>query len=219
MDVEKASGAVHLAKADQNPDVSVFGRYSYQDNVPFLAINFGTFRVQLTYDLFDGGRRRAVVRESDTQLAQAKENLAPVTEELRVQTAYNKLELTEQTAQVSKQVLALRGESTRLSAQQLQQGMALKSEANGAAARELEAKTSLLRSQLDYVAAGDELIQAMGQTPQEIMGRVRAAGDLHRDRTRHSVGRRILESASGVDVILVQPVCATPTLRVSKSRV
>jgi hypothetical protein len=64
--------------------------------------------------------------------------------------------------QVSEQVLALRGESTRLSAQQLQHGMALKSET----ARELEAKTTILQSQLDYVAAGDELIEAMGQTPQ-----------------------------------------------------
>jgi len=167
-EVAKASGAVRLAKADYIPDVSAFARYSYQDNVPFLARNFGTFGAQVTYDLFDGGRRRAAVRESDAQLAQAQENLARVTEdaELKVQIAYNKLQRTKQMMQVSEQVLALREESTRVSAQQLAQGAALKSEADGAAARELDAKTTLLQSQLDYIEAGDELIEATGQTPQ-----------------------------------------------------
>jgi outer membrane protein TolC len=167
-EVEKASGAVRLAKADYIPDVSGFARYSYQDNIPFLARNFGTFGVELSYDLFDGGRRRAAVRGSNAQLAQANENLARVTEDvqLRVQIAYNQLERTKQMMQVSEQVLALREESTRVSTQQLAQGAALKSEVDGAAARELEAKTTLLQSQLGYLAAGDELIEAMGQTPQ-----------------------------------------------------
>ncbi len=54
-EMEKASAAVRLAKAEYYPDVSAFARYSYQNNVPFLARNFGTFGAQLTYDLFDGG--------------------------------------------------------------------------------------------------------------------------------------------------------------------
>jgi outer membrane protein TolC len=167
-DVEKASGALRLSKADYIPDVSAFARYSYQDDVPFLARNFGTFGVQLTYDLFDAGRRRATVRESDAQLAQAQENLARVTEEaeLRVQSAYNKLERTKQMVHVSEQVVALRVEASRVSAQQLEHGAALKSDADSAVAREFEAKTLLLQSQLDYIAAGDELIEATGQTPQ-----------------------------------------------------
>ena len=58
------------------PDVSAFARYSYQNNVPFLARNFGSFGVHLDYDLFDSGRKRAVLREREAQLSQAKENLA-----------------------------------------------------------------------------------------------------------------------------------------------
>jgi outer membrane protein TolC len=167
-EVEKASGALQLSKADYIPDVTAFARYSYQDNVPFLARNFGSFGFQLNYDLFDAGRRRAEVRESGAILSKAQENLARVTEEaeLRVQTAYNKLERTKQMVDVSEKVLALREESTRVSAHQLEQGAALKSAAEGAAARELEAKSLLLQSQLDYIAAGDELTEAIGQTPQ-----------------------------------------------------
>jgi outer membrane protein TolC len=167
-EVQKASAGVKLSKAEYIPDVSAFARYSYQNNVPFLARNFGTFGVQLTYDLFDGGRRRAALQESDAQLAKAKENLARVTEEveLGVQVAYNKLHRTQEMVNVSEELLTLRTESSRVSAQQLERGAALKSQADNAVAQEFDAKTQLLQSQLDYIQARDEMTQAMGLTPQ-----------------------------------------------------
>jgi len=71
-------------------------RYSYQNNVPFLARNFAPL-VFTWYDLFDGGRKRAVKREREAQLAQARENLAKLTDEASLPShAYNKLERTEQ---------------------------------------------------------------------------------------------------------------------------
>jgi len=167
-EVQKASASVRLSKADYVPDVSAFARYSYQSGVPFLARNFGSFGVQLSYDLFDGGRRRAALRESDAQLAKAKENLARVTEEveLAVQVAYNRLQRTQQMVNVSEELLALRTESSRVATQQLQNGTALDSQADSALAQEYDAKTQLLQSQLNYIQASDELRQAMGQTPE-----------------------------------------------------
>jgi outer membrane protein len=167
-EVEKASAAVRLAKADYVPDISAFARYSYADHVPFLARNFGSFGVQFTYDLFDGGRRRAAVSESNARLAEAQEDLARVTEEveLKVQTAANKLERTREMVKVSEEILALRTESSRVMTQELQKGAALRSQADTAVAQELDAKTLLLRSQLDYVQAGDEMTQAIGRTPE-----------------------------------------------------
>ena len=167
-ELRKASAAVQLAKADYVPDITAFARYSYANNVPFLAHNFGSFGVELTYDLFDGGRRRAQVRESDAQVAEAKENLARVTEdvELRLQIAYNKLQRTKEMVQVSQELYALRAESSRVSAQQLQKGEALQSQAQSAVAQEFDAKTVLLQSQLDYIQARDEVVQAMGLTPE-----------------------------------------------------
>jgi outer membrane protein TolC len=167
-EVEKASAGVHLAKADYLPEFSALARYSYQSNVPFLAHNFGTFGGQLTYDLFDGGRRRAAVSESEAKLAQAKENLARVTDdvELQVETALNRLNRTKEMVTVSEQILTLRAESRRVSGQQLGKGEALESQADAALAQELEAKALLLQSQLSYIQAHDELVQAMGLTPQ-----------------------------------------------------
>jgi outer membrane protein TolC len=166
-EVEKASAAVHLARADYFPDISAFARYSYQNNVPFLARNFGTFGAQLTYALFDGGRRRAAASESGARLAQARENLARITDEVerRVETAANKLERTREMVKVSEEILALRAESSRVCAQQLEKGEALRSQADAAVAQEFDAKSLLLRSQLEYVQARDEMIQAIGQTP------------------------------------------------------
>jgi outer membrane protein TolC len=167
-ELQKASAAVKLSKADYIPDVSAFARYSYSDQVPFLARNFGSFGVQFTYDLFDGGRRRAKLDESNALLAQARENLARVTDdvELQVEIAYNKLQRTRELVNVSKELLALRTEGSRVSGQQLEKGEALQSQVQSAVAQKFDAETSLLQAQLDYIQAHDEMTEAMGITPQ-----------------------------------------------------
>jgi outer membrane protein TolC len=168
-EVEKAEAAIRLAKTDiYVPDVEAFARFSHQDNVPFLANNFGTFGIHVGYDLFDGGRKRAVLREHQAQLSQARENLARLADEveLGVETALNRLERTQQMLKVSEEVLALRTESDRVLQQELVQGAALKSQAAMAIAQEYDAKALLLQSQLDYSQAYDEFMHAMGRTSQ-----------------------------------------------------
>jgi outer membrane protein TolC len=168
-EVEKANAAVRQAKTEiYVPDVEAFARYSYQNNVPFLARNFGSFGVHLGYDLFDSGRKRSLLRQREAQLSQAKENLARLRDEvaLGVQTAYNKLERTQQMRRVSTELLALRAESNRVLHEQLTRGEVLSSQADMGTAQELDARTSLLQSQLDYTQANDEIIHAMGRTPE-----------------------------------------------------
>jgi outer membrane protein TolC len=165
-EVEKASAGVRGAKREYIPDIEAFARYSYEDNVPFLARNFGTFGAHLGYDLFDGGKKRATLQEREAQLAQAKENLARISDEVevQVQTAYNKVERTRQMVAVSQELLATRQEARRVAAQQRQQGVYLRSQADAAAAQEFEAQTLLLQSRLEYAQAQDELTDAIGET-------------------------------------------------------
>src|SRR5262245_9812886 len=167
-EVESAESAVRLAKYQFVPDVNVVARYSHQKDVPFLAPNFGTFGVFLHYDLFDGGRKHATVRERDAGLARARENLARISDEveLRVQTAYNKLERTRQMIAVSEELVALRAESRRMAVVQVAHGSALRSQSMASVAQELEANTGLLQSQLDYLQAAAELDESVGRTPQ-----------------------------------------------------
>jgi outer membrane protein TolC len=169
-ELQKAEAAIGLSKTDiWVPDVEAFARYSYQDNLPFLflAHNFGTFGVHFGYDLFDGGRKHALLHERQAQLSQAKETLAKLTDavQLSVETAYNKLERTREMLKVSEEVLALRTESNRVRQQELIRGAALNSQAEAATAQEYDAKALLLQSQMDYLQAHDELLDAMGSTP------------------------------------------------------
>jgi len=166
---QKAEAAVRLSKTDAwVPDVEAFARHSYQENVPFLARNFGTFGVHFGYDVFDSGRKKALVHERQAQLSQAKENLAKLTDEveLAVETAYNKLDRTQQMLKVSEEVVALRTESNRVLQQKLLQGAALNSQATIATAQQYDAKALLLQSQLDFLQAHDELLNAIGRTPE-----------------------------------------------------
>jgi outer membrane protein TolC len=168
-EVEKAQAAAHLAKTDiWLPDVEAFARYSYANNVPFLARNFGTFGIHFGFDVFDSGRKKASLREREAQLSQAKENFARLTDEveLTVQTAYNKLDRTQQMLKVSEEVVALRAESNRVMQQKLLQGAALNSQAANATAQQYDAKALLLQSQLDFLQANDELLNAIGRTPE-----------------------------------------------------
>lgn len=168
-DVEKAEAAQRLAKTDiWVPDVDVFARYSYTNDVPFLARNFGTFGVHFSYDLFDGGKKRAVLRERESQLAAARENLAKVTDEveLQMETALNRLQRTREMLKVSEEIVALRHESNRVREQELLRGAVLKSQADATSAQEFDAKAEMLQSQLEYSRAHDEFLRAMGVTPE-----------------------------------------------------
>jgi len=62
--------------------------------------------------------------------------------------------------------LALRTESKRVRQQELTRGAALNSQADAASAQEYDAKALLLQSQMDYLQAHDELLDAMGSAPQ-----------------------------------------------------
>jgi outer membrane protein TolC len=168
-EVQKAEAAVRLAKTDiWVPDVDAFARYSYQENVPFLARNFGTFGIHFGFDLFDSGRKHGLLGERQAQLSQAKENLARLTDaiELTVETAYNKLERTREMLKVSEEVLSLRTESNRVRQEEVIRGAALNSQADMATAQEYDAKALLLQSQMDHLQAHDELLDAMGEVPE-----------------------------------------------------
>jgi outer membrane protein TolC len=166
-EVEKASAGVRLAKRQYMPSLDAFARYSYQDNVPFLARNFGTFGAIFEYDLFDGGKRNAEIGERKAQLAQAQENLARMNDEIgvRIQTIYNKRERTKEMLKVSEELVSLRTEVHRVAVQQLHEGAAMPSQVDAAAAQELYAKTALLQSQLEYLEAQDEMSEAEGVAP------------------------------------------------------
>ena len=165
--VEQAQAGVGAAKSAYIPDVTAIARYSYQNGVPFVEHNFGTFGFTLTYDVFDFGKRRATVREREAKLAQAQENLARLKEAVSVQVerSYNKVERTKQMLRVADEVVRLRAEGERLAEKQFTQGVVLVSNQRQASAANYKAQADLLQAQLAYLLAGVELEQTIGRTP------------------------------------------------------
>ena len=165
--VQKARAGVSAAKSAYIPDITAYARHSYQNGVPFLVRNFGTFGVNLSWDVFDFGKRRAAVREREAQLAQAEENLERLKEEVAVgiERSYNKVERTKSLVEVANQVLRLRHEGERLAQNQLTEGVVLVSERRQATAATYKAEADFLQSSLGYLLAWAELEQAVGRTP------------------------------------------------------
>ena len=165
--VRKAQAGVSAAKSAYIPDITAYARHSYQDGVPFLVRNFGTFGVSLNWDVFDFGKRRAAVREREAQLEQAEENLRRLKEEVAVgiERSYNKVERTKNLVQVANEVVKLRQESERLAQNQLTQGVVLVSDHRQATAATYKAEADYLQASLGYLLAWAELEQAVGRTP------------------------------------------------------
>ncbi len=165
--VRKARAGLATAKTAYIPDVTADARQSYQNGVPFLVRNFGTFGVALNWDVFDFGKRRSVVRVHEAQLAQAEENLRRLKDEVAVgiERSYNKVERTKKLVEVADQVVKLRQESERLAQNQSNQGVILVSERRQATAARYKADAEFLQASLGHLLAWAELEQAVGHIP------------------------------------------------------
>jgi outer membrane protein TolC len=148
--VIKAKAGLAGAKDAYIPDVTGLARYSYQSGVPLLVHNFGTFGFTLSYELFDGGRRNAEIRDSRTLLSQAELNLVKVEESVAVEVerAYDKVDQLQSLVGVAEEASKARAEAARLTDRQFEQNAALASARAKAQAKEISARASTLEATL-----------------------------------------------------------------------
>ncbi len=165
--VIKAKAGLGAAKDAYIPDVTGLARYSYQSGIPFLVHNFGVFGFSFTYDLFDGGKRIAAIKDSRTLLSEAELNLEKVEDEVavQVQTAYDKVEQLEDLVGVAKQVVEARAEAARVTDRRFEQTSALASARAEAHAKAISAQASSLEAALGLSLAQGDLKRTIGQLP------------------------------------------------------
>jgi outer membrane protein TolC len=165
--VEKAKAGLAAAKDEYIPDVTALARYSYQSGIPFLVHNFGTFGVSFTYDLFDGGKRVAEIKDSRTLLSEAEVNLARIEDEVTVQVekAYDKVEQLQDLVGVADQVVKTRAEASRVTERRFEQTSALASARSEAHAKEIASQASYLEATLGLSLAQGDLRRTMGELP------------------------------------------------------
>ena len=143
------------------------GHYAYQDGVPFLTHNIGTFGVKMTWDIFDWGKRRAVVAQRKEQLTQANENLRRVEKriEVEVDKAYRKLEQTKSLIGVTRESLTLQKENLRLKSNGMKAGTATEAQYATAVAAVKKAEYEELQALLGYSLAVADLKRIIGSYP------------------------------------------------------
>lgn len=164
----KAHAGLAAAKDAYIPDVTALSRYSYQSGVPFLVHNFGTFGFSLSYDLFDGGRREAKVREARTEVHSAEVSVDKLQSEIevQVQSIYDRIDELRQMVAVAGQVVKVRTEAARLADRQLEQNAALSSAQSQAHADLAGATASMLEADCSLSLVEADLKRAIGQMPQ-----------------------------------------------------
>ncbi len=164
----KAQAGLAAAKDAYIPDVTALSRYSYQSGVPFLVHNFGTFGFSLSYDLFDGGRREAKVREarSEVHYAEVAVDKLQSETEVQVQGIYDRVDELRQMVGVAGQVVKVRTEAARLADRQFEQTAALSSARSQSHADLTSATASLLEASCGLSLAEADLKRAIGQMPQ-----------------------------------------------------
>jgi len=165
--IKKARAAVKSAKSAFIPDITAYASDTWQNGVPFLVTNFGMVGVQLDYDVFDFGKRRAAVRQHEAQLAQSEENLKRLKDSIsaQVERTFNAVERSKNLVAVADQVVALRRENERLSHNQVTQGVVTVANTLEAASATYKSQVDLLQANLNYMLAWAELKQTIGQTP------------------------------------------------------
>jgi outer membrane protein TolC len=165
--VLKARAGLSAAKDAYIPDITGLARYSYQSGIPFLVHNFGTFGVSFTYDLFDGGKRIAEIKDSRTLLSEAELNLAKIEDEVAVQVeiAYDKVEQLQDLSGVAAEVLKAREEASRVTDRRFEQNAALTSARAEAHAKALSAQASYLEATLGLSLAQGDLKRTIGELP------------------------------------------------------
>lgn len=160
----RAEAGVSAARLEYVPNVAAYARHTYQSGVPFLRSNFGTFGVQLSWSLFDWGKRKGVVEERQAQLTQAREYVQRIKDQLNVDIdkAWRKLERTRMMVEVAQEALALRRETERISGNQVKAGVTSAAKFAEAVAATRNAEADELQARLAYRLALAEIAEIAG---------------------------------------------------------
>jgi len=162
--VEKSHHAVRAAKYEYIPDVTIFAKHGYQDGAPFLKDNIGILGAELTWNIFDWGKRKGEIGQRVAQQSQAEENLARMDKRIGIEIdkVYRKLERSKQMVDVAREALSLSKENERLSENGLQAGTVTAAKHAEAVAALKRAEMGELQASLEYRLAGAELERIRG---------------------------------------------------------
>jgi outer membrane protein TolC len=165
--IKKAKAAVAAAKAAYIPDVSACFTNAWQNGVPFAVRDASIVGARVSWDVLDFGKRCATVRERESRIAKAKENLGRLKDDvaLHVKQSYYKLTRAKSLLDVAVQVAEMRRESDRLARNQSAEGVVTVADWRHTSAAVYTSKVELLQATLNCLLAWAELEGTVGRIP------------------------------------------------------
>ena len=137
--IAKAEAGLKVARMDYLPDVSVIGGYQNQSATPTIQPNFSFVGVTASMTLWEWNKKKDVVRQRQTQIALARQNVAVTADKVRL--AARKAYLTFDQAR----------EAYRLAGEMVQARKDAEKGATGAAA--VQAKAETTKAELEAMKA------------------------------------------------------------------
>jgi multidrug efflux pump subunit AcrB/outer membrane protein TolC len=162
---EKSLAGVRAAKLDYVPDVGAYVKYTNQSGVPFLRTDFTTVGIQLSWNLFDWGKRSHAISQRAAESSQAGENVRRVENRTRldVDKAYRKLEDARLLQEAANQGAKFQGETLRILKDQREAGIISPGKLQEAEAALARAELENLQAKLGLCLAGAEIERLLCQ--------------------------------------------------------
>ena len=163
--LEKARHGVAAARAEFIPEISVFALYGFQNGMPFVPTNNGVVGAKMSWNIFDWGKRSAVVSERQSLEEQARENLRRVRNRVAidVEKSRRKVQRLEDLVRVAGHAVAVRREARRIGADQVELGLATAIALKQTEAALAEAESQWLEARLGLSLAEAELERTLGR--------------------------------------------------------
>ena len=163
--VDKAKAELRVAEDAFIPDLTLSAHQSYQVGIALLVRNYGVFQAQFSYNLFEGGARRAQVRSQRSLLAEAQLNLANLRRSttVSIEAAYDNVESAELDLTAKQQAVVARGEGARVADSRYAHGEILASERDMTHAQLAEAEASRREAELNLSLARSQVKRLLGE--------------------------------------------------------
>jgi outer membrane protein TolC len=162
--LDKANAGLRAAKYEFIPDVSVYAEHVYQNGVPLLPDNSFTVGLRVNWTLSEFGKRTGKVRELQSQVAQARENLSLTQDRVRidVEKQLRKVRRSSSALDAAQANVIARTEMRRIVADQVEAKTANASALSDAEGKLAEAQSQLLDARVEQATAKAELENLLG---------------------------------------------------------
>ena len=162
--INKADGAVDAARYDYIPDIGLFGSYIYQDGIPYVDQDIGAAGVVMEWDIFDWGKRGAVMAQRRAQHDQACRNVERLKRRIAVDVgkAYRKLTRAGETLDLARAAVAVREERLRIGGDQQRTGLITEAAYADLEVAHVQAEVDLVKARIGQYLAMAELQRTVG---------------------------------------------------------